>query len=106
MQDGEVPIEEDRVDGVSHEPGVNGVRRLQEQALLLAERFSPEQTAKTRERVVGDEAPLARDPSVGVLERDVHLVPHVDVVVVVAEREGRPAQAEQRDHLLGLQLAG
>jgi hypothetical protein len=91
VQDGKVSIEKNRVDGVAHEPGMDRVRRPEQEAFAFAERPSSEQAAKTCERVVGDDASLASDPPVHVFECHFHLVPHVDVVVVVPEREGRSA---------------
>lgn len=99
-------IEEDGVDRTSHEPRVNRCGRAKKEALSSGEWSTAEQAPETREGSLGHEAALAGDPTVSMLECDLHLEPHVDVVGVVAQRERWAAQAEQGDHLLRLQLGG
>jgi hypothetical protein len=72
VHDGEISVEEDGVDRIPHEPRVDRAHGPEKQALALAERRPSEQAAETSERRLGDETPLAGDPSVHVLERDLH----------------------------------
>ena len=68
----QAPVEEDSVDRPAHEPRVNRCRGPQEKPLTFAEWASAEQAPEPGERLIGHEAPLAGEPAVRVLERNLH----------------------------------
>ena len=96
-KDAAVGVEERRVDCEAHEPHVNAGGGAQEDPLTPLEPGPPEKTPSTGERCLREETPLTHKAAVLPFQgyEQGLLVPHVDVVVVVGQREGRSAQAEE-----------
>src|SRR3954447_4069840 len=69
-QHAEIPVEEQRVDREPHEPGVDGRRRAEQQALARRELRPAEQPAQARERAIGDDAALAEHATLRVAHGD------------------------------------
>ena len=104
--DDQVVVEEDRVDREPHEEHVNRAGGAEQDPLTgrqaRADRVAPAllERARRHEQVLADDAPVLTGQPTATSEAN------VDVVSVVAQRERRAAQAEQRDDLLRLQLGG
>src|SRR4051812_42266809 len=70
VQHAEIPVEEQRIDREPHEPGVDGRRRAEQQALPGRELRSAEQPPQARERAIGDRAALAEHAALRVADGD------------------------------------
>jgi hypothetical protein len=68
--DGEVAIEEHRIDREAHEPGLDGGRGPKEQPVARLEPLAAQQPAHPPQQRLGDRAPLAQDRAVLTLNRD------------------------------------
>jgi hypothetical protein len=75
-----------------------------QQSFALLELTPPRKPVEPCERCLRQKTPLTDRVSVLPEQDRTHLVPDVDVVVVVGQRERRTAQPEQRDDLLRAEL--
>jgi hypothetical protein len=106
----ERPVEKDDVDREAHEEGMDRGGGPQQEAFARVEPITAQQAPQAGEGAVCELATPADHGPVGPSEDELSacqvLVAHVDVVVVIGEREGRPAKPEQGDDLSRLQLGG
>ena len=94
LRDPVLLVEEDDVDREAHERRVHRRRRTQENPLLALQRRSSEESLHAHERRVRKDTALTHGAPVLEPECDFQLEPHVDVVVVIGQRERRPAESE------------